>query len=81
MRQVLKECIFFKLRQGASIRANVGRSVGRSVCLSVEKFSVENLWKILESKNQNSLIIFDYLINFWLCLGDRVTTKINSKEN
>ena len=27
----------FKLRQGASIKTNVGRSVGRSVCLSVFK--------------------------------------------
>ena len=36
--------------------------------------------KFVESKNQNSLIIFDYLINFWHCWGDGVTTKIDSKE-
>ena len=46
---------FFKLRQGASISPNVGRSVG----LSVEKNR-----KSKKSKNQNSLITFDYLINF-----------------
>ena len=48
----------YKLRQGASIKANVCRSVG----LSVENFV--NEFKIKE--NQNSLIIFDYLINFSL---------------
>ena len=42
----------FKLRQGASISPNV--------CLS-DSLSVE---KIENQKNQNSLIIFDYLINF-----------------
>ena len=31
------------------------------------------------SKNQNSLNIFDYLINFWHCWGDRVMTKINGR--
>ena len=56
---------------------SVGRSVGRLVGLSVEK----NFGKEEKIKNQNSLIIFDYLINFWHCWGDRVTTKINSKEN
>ena len=46
---------FFKLRQGASISPNVCRSVCRSVCP----------WKKIENqKNQKSLIIFDYLINF-----------------
>jgi len=50
---------FFKLRQGASISPNVGLSVCLSVCLSVEKNR-----KSKKSKNQNSLIIFDYLINF-----------------
>ena len=69
--------IFFKLRQGASIRANVCWSVGWLVGLSVEK----NFGKEEKIKNQNSLIIFDYLINFWHCWGDRVTTKINSKED
>ena len=44
--------LIFKLRQGASIRANVCLSVG----LSVEK--------IKKFKKSNSLIIFDYLINF-----------------
>ena len=67
-------CIF-KLRQGASIRANVGRSVGRSV--RGKKFR----GKFVESRNQIFLIIFDYLINFWHCWGDRVATKINSKAN
>ena len=57
--------ILFKLGQGASIRANVGLSVRG---------------KFVESKNHNSLIIFDDLINFWHYWGDRGTTKINSKE-
>ena len=70
----------FKLRQGASIRANVGRSVGRSVC-PWKKFPWKICGKFVESRNQNSLIIFDYLINFLHCWGDRVATKINSKAN
>ena len=61
----------FKLWQGASIRANVALSVcGKNF-----------RGKFVELKNQNSLIIFDYLINIWNCRGDRVTTKINSKAN
>ena len=72
--------VIFKLRQGASIRANVGLlvcwSVGRSVRLSVEK----TFGKEEKIKNQNSLIISDCLINFWHCWGDRVTTKINGRK-
>ena len=53
----------FKLRQGASISANVGLSlgllVGVLICPSLRGKSVE-------SKKQN-LIIFDYLIHFWHC--------------
>ena len=51
--------------------------VGWSVGLSVEK----KFCKEEKIKNQNPLIIFDYLINFWHCWGDRVTTKMDSKEN
>ena len=45
---------------------SVGRLVGRLVGLSVCP------WKIGESKNQNSLINFDYLINFGGLIGERV---------
>ena len=46
---------------------SVGRSVGRSVCRSVCRsvgLSVEKNRKSKKSQNQNSLIIFEYLINF-----------------
>ena len=46
-----------------SVGLSVCRSVGLSVCLSVENLQ--------NQKNQNSLIIFDYLIDFLHCWGDR----------
>ena len=67
-------CIYliFKLRKGASIIRFVGRLVGRSVgrlvgwsvCWSVRG-------KNQKSKNQNVLIIFDYLIDFGASLRTR----------
>ena len=65
----ISNCFDFKLWPWASIRANVDLSVGRAVH-----------GKFAESKNRNSLIIFDYLINFWHCWSDRVTTKINGRN-